>query len=133
MCIWNCKEDDRKCVFCTYRGGCEMYPIEYDPSAELSKIGLGYVKSMNEIVGADILEPSRRRDVVWARNMVAYRLNQDGLSFEKIGKVLNRDHSTVFHSVMRCKDIFKYPSMYREELALWETFISNSYSDVQQN
>ena len=131
MCIWNCNSNDRKCVFCTYRGGCEVYPIEYDKSLELS--GLGYVKSMNEIIGADIRQPSRKKEVVWARNMVAYRLNQEGLSFERIGRILNRDHATIFHSVRRCSDIFKYPSMYREELALWETFISNSYSDVQQN
>lgn len=133
MCIWNCNKEDRKCLFCSYRGGCEVRPIEYDMT--LGQIGLGnkYVKIMNEIVGDDIRVPSKKMSVSWARNMVAYRLNQEGLSLSKIGIVLNRNHATILHAVRKCSEIFKYPSMYRDELSLWETFISNSNSNVKQN
>lgn len=46
-----------------------------------------------------ILGPDRHRDVVYARQEAAWRLRNLGLSYPKIGQVLNRDHTTIMYAV----------------------------------
>jgi hypothetical protein len=46
---------------------------------------------------ADLRAPSRKRELVEVRRIVAIYLRQRGCSLPEIGRVLNRDHSTVLH------------------------------------
>jgi hypothetical protein len=47
----------------------------------------------------DIRSSNRRRELVYWRHSVAYRLREQGYSYEKIGKYINRDHASVIFSV----------------------------------
>jgi len=46
---------------------------------------------------ADLRAPSRKREIVEVRRIVAIYLRQRGCSLPEIGRVLSRDHSTVLH------------------------------------
>jgi chromosomal replication initiation ATPase DnaA len=46
---------------------------------------------------ADLRAPSRKREMMEVRRIVAAYLRRRGCSLPEIGRVLNRDHSTVLH------------------------------------
>lgn len=47
---------------------------------------------------------SRVSHIVYARRLVMYLARKQGLSFEAIGRALNRDHSTIRHGfIAECK------------------------------
>ncbi|MEY9719785.1 hypothetical protein ABIA22_002275 [Sinorhizobium fredii] len=48
-----------------------------------------------------VIGKSRRRDLTGLRNRIAWELRQRGLSFPQIGAILNRDHTSILHSVRR--------------------------------
>lgn len=81
-----------------------------------------YVKIMSEIVGTDILAKSRKQDVVWARNIVAYQLFLDGFMVEPIGKALGLHHSTISYCFKQVVNMLKMPLMYSKEIELWHNF-----------
>lgn len=49
----------------------------------------------------DLESPNREFYVVEARAEAAIRLRQLGLTFPKIGTLLNRDHTTIIHLVYK--------------------------------
>lgn len=81
-----------------------------------------YIDVMSKIVGSDILQKSRNQTIVWARNMVAYCLRLDGLSLEKVGKILNLNHSTILYCERQVKRMLDRPVMYYRECELWQKF-----------
>ena len=117
MCIWEVEESKRLCEFCSYRGGCEVYPGEKND--ERPKY---YIEVMSLIVGCDILQKSRNQTLVWARNMVAYRLRLDGYSLIKIGRIMGLNHTTILNSERQVKRMLERPSMYGRECDLWQRF-----------
>lgn len=120
MCIWKVKADDRQCEFCSYREGCERYPRIDTPEGRME----WYVSVINGIVGDDVMRRCRRKDLAWGRYMVAYRLRQEGMTQEKVGRMLGLDHSTVFHCVKQIERMLERPAMYMEEFKIWNLFIS---------
>lgn len=117
MCIWSVNPEDRHCEFCSFRGGCESYPIKVDDDSPYM-----YIKLMSDIVGTDILQRSRLQLLVWARNMVAYRLRLDGYSLTKIGKIMGLNHTTVLNCERQVKRMLERPLMYDKECELWQKF-----------
>jgi chromosomal replication initiation ATPase DnaA len=53
-----------------------------------------------------ILGRSRKTEIVYGRQLAAYGLRRGvGLSYPKIGRLLNRDHSTIIHSVRKLETL----------------------------
>ena len=77
---------------------------------------------MNETVGFDIREKDRKRKSVWARNFLAYKLKQMGLSLNVIGDIIERDHSTVVHALKSAKNALEYPLLYQDSIEIWNSF-----------
>lgn len=48
---------------------------------------------------ADILGPKRRRHLVSVRRLCILMLREKGYSTTEIGRVMNRDHSTIVHAL----------------------------------
>lgn len=48
---------------------------------------------------ADILGPKRRRHLVSVRNLCVFMLRDKGYSTTEIGRIMNRDHSTIVHAL----------------------------------
>ena len=120
MCIWEIDPEKRRCEFCSYRGGCEKYHPERALNAGAD--AECYVGIMSSIIGTDILNRSRDHRMVWARNIVAYQMRRRGHSLSSIGKCLGLDHSTVAHCERSVKDMLFWPSMYPEEIKIWQNF-----------
>lgn len=118
MCIWKVNASERNCDYCSYRGGCESY----EKVTPVEEAGAVYVSVMNELLGRDILERSRERELVWARYMVCYRLIEDGYTLGKTGKFMNLDHATVLHGKRQVANMLEMPQMFREEIGLWKKF-----------
>ena len=124
MCIWPVKAEDRHCEFCSYRGGCERYhSVEKRYSHALEKANR-YISVMSEAVGCDIMIPSRKQTLVWARNMVLYMLRLDGFSLMSIEKATGMNHATVIYADRKVKEMLKRPNMYPEETEIWQKFLS---------
>ncbi len=47
----------------------------------------------------ELLSPRRNRKFVLARKECARILRENGLSYPKIGKIMNRDHSSIVHLI----------------------------------
>ena len=123
MCIWDVAPEDRRCEYCSYFDGCEVRVIvKREPVEQRAKF---YSDLMSKIVGSDILCSSRLQPFVWARNMVAYKLHQDGYTNAMIGFAIGRDHSTITYCVGKVKDMLNNPGMYKNEIDVWEEFNKN--------
>jgi chromosomal replication initiation ATPase DnaA len=48
---------------------------------------------------ADILGPKRHRHLVFVRNLCVFMLRNKGYSTTEIGRIMNRDHSTIVHAL----------------------------------
>lgn len=122
MCIWKVAEEDRRCEYCSYKGGCETFP-----DAQIMNIVPGSVlferaSIMNELIGDNVLRRTRRANVVWARNMLCYSLFADGYGYSGIGRAVGLDHASVIHCVRRAKEMLRNPSMYGPEMAIWQKY-----------
>lgn len=118
MCIWEVKDEERHCEYCTYRGGCESYE-KVTPISEAVSI---YSGILSALVGRDIMVKSRERNVVSARYILFYQLIKDGYSQEKIGKNCGFDHSTVLHGKRQVENMLRFPSMYPIEMVILQNF-----------
>ena len=116
-CIWNCPIEDRKCEYCTFRGGCDRYPLHRE-----SVRPQRYIAIMEEIIGEPVLSRTRHRLPVWARNMIAYQLWQDGFKSTEIAKIFGFDHSTIVHCRKQVGKMLKMPRMYSIESEIWRKF-----------
>lgn len=122
MCIWKVRKKDRRCEFCTYE--CQE---RKKPDRDTSV----YVTAMEQVVGPGLLGRSRCWDLVWGRNMVAYKMRMDGFGSQEISRTIKRDHSTVAYCVARMEEMLSSPHFYAEELKNWHKFIK--IVDHEQN
>lgn len=120
MCIWKVSESDRRCEYCSYRGGCEKYPKGV-MKEDVRVVAERYVRVMTDIVGQDILK-TRRLLPVWARNMVAYQMRQEGYPVVAVGDCLGLNHSTITHCAGRVRDMLSHPRLYTQEIRIWNRF-----------
>lgn len=118
-CVWNVMPEDRLCAFCTYRGGCERFPIIRKIDEEVAE---RYIDAMDEVLDADVLARTRNQRIVWSRYMVAFQLRVDGYSFAAIGRLLGLHHSTVIHACRHIDEMLEHPNWYRKECEIWTRF-----------
>jgi len=49
---------------------------------------------------SDLVSRSRKQEIVRARNIAMKECRKEGMTLSEIGKSFNRNHSTVFHSLL---------------------------------
>lgn len=86
-------------------------------------------KVMSQLTGINVLEDTRRRDVVIARDIIAYTLLQEGFYSVAVGEVLKRDHATVLHMRNKIWNVLDCPECYRWEYELLTRFREELYAD----
>ena len=73
-----------------------------------------------DILGIDEYVPSsRERKQVVVRTSLANLFLKMGKGEEEVGRMMNKDHSTIHHYKVIMQDWFDYPSYYQEELSYW--------------
>ena len=73
-----------------------------------------------DILGIDEYVPSsRERKQVVFRTILANLFLKMGKGEEEVGRMMNKDHSTIHHYKVIMQDWFDYPSYYQEELSYW--------------
>ena len=82
-------------------------------------------RKMEAVSGVMVTHPSRTRDIVMARNIFAFVARREGYSQQTIGKFLGRDHSTVAFAEKRMREVFTYPSIYKDEIKLYNKFVES--------
>lgn len=117
MCIWKINEEYRMCEYCCYPHHCEAHP-----EAKKTIPSETIIEAMNSILGEDIRQRCRRSELVWARNMVAYRLMLNGLKQEEAASLLGLNRTTMVHCHKQVRNMLDYPKSYIEEFRLWKRF-----------
>lgn len=130
-CIWKVSADDRRCEFCSYRGGCERYPAVEGVNTGPSPLFDTYVDIMRDIVGESILERRRQSRLVYARYIVAHQLSLDNYGVSAISRMLHLHHSTVIYAIKKVKYMLKEPNMFPEECKILNNF-KNRVKDVKE-
>ena len=82
-------------------------------------------RKMEAVSGVMVTHPSRTRDIVMARNIFAFVARREGYSQQTIGKFLGRDHSTVAFAEKRMREVFTYPSIYKDEIKLYNKSVES--------
>ena len=87
-------------------------------------IGLRFpvVMSAAEQATGRKLSKERSKENTIFRSFVAYKLREEGYTFSDIGKMLQRDHSTVVHLRDIMRDMLSVPNAYREEINMFREF-----------
>lgn len=77
-----------------------------------------------DVFGVDIerFYDSQRPDYVWARNSVASALFDANYTITDIGRILNKNHSTVYNSLCRMADALAMPVMYADVVLKYNEF-----------
>lgn len=81
-----------------------------------------YHKAMLDITGEDCTQRTRRSSVVWARNIVAWQMTEDGFTTTSIGHRLGLDHSSICYCRDAVKTMLEDPRFYQRELAVFRKF-----------
>jgi hypothetical protein len=77
---------------------------------------------MGQILGEPVKLKSRESRYVWARAMVAYQMIQEGYSTFEVGKVLDKDHSSVIYLRNRMSDALAYEYAYQDIVDIWKRY-----------
>ena len=121
MCIWKCAEEDRKCEYCCYYGGCEDRP-EWEDGKIPQNVFEAYYYAVCEAVHGDVLVKSRVPSLVWGRFFLAYKLRRKGYTVTAIGRAIRRHHATVIFGVKQVQTVLRMPNVYKKEIELWNKF-----------
>ena len=68
------------------------------------------------------LTDGRCRENTLIHCLVTYKLHNDGYSYGEIGKMMNRDHSTITHYYLKMRDMLSVPYAYRWEIEVYKRF-----------
>ena len=68
------------------------------------------------------MNPGRDAVTTTVRSFVAYRLHKEGYSYNDIGRMMGRDHSTVVHLVERKENALSVPGAYKSETEMFNRF-----------
>ena len=81
-----------------------------------------YVLSCAEKAVGKKLSRNRSKEDTLIRAFVTYALKSEGYGYSEIGRLLERDHSTVIHLYNKVKDMLSVPNVYREDIEMLRTF-----------
>ena len=84
-----------------------------------------FVLACAELAAGKRLTKERSKENTMLRAFVAYRLREEGYTYFDIGKMLQRDHSTVVHLCRLMRDMLSVPNAYRKELEAFQEFERN--------
>ena len=118
MCIWRVDEKDRMCGYCIY-SKCGM---RARPEMSANDVCEKYIGILRDITGVDALEKTRKREVVWCRNIIALQMSTDGFIQEDIGSSLGKDRATIAHCIKMMINALDNPKMYKDENSIWYKF-----------
>ena len=65
-------------------------------------------------VGLNFTNKSNKRSYLYPRMVVAYHLRTQSLTYEDIGYMLNRDHSTIMYYIKKYDDEYRYNEEFRK-------------------
>jgi len=82
-----------------------------------------YIGVMNGIVKEDVRKPSRERRIVNARIVLSHFLTLEGLSVDRVGHLLGKDHSTITHYRRRMEDALASPKTDPPLMLLYNKFL----------
>ena len=68
-------------------------------------------------------DPSRKPRPVMARELVAYRLRLDGVSWMQIGWLLRKNHATIIHYYHLMEDALAFPRAFKEINRYWKAVL----------
>ena len=54
------------------------------------------------------------------RAFISYYMHNEGFSYESIGRVMHRNHSTITHLFRKMEDMISLPEVYKEEMGMYE-------------
>lgn len=74
---------------------------------------------LNGLTGKDVLEKTRRAEIVEARMVLCYVCRMEGFSQHAIGEVLGLDHSTIHYLEKKMLVAFEYPRQYEGAVTLY--------------
>ena len=81
-----------------------------------------YVEVMNGIVGADIRERSRKREIVVARNIVMHRMLVEGATQTWVGEQFGMGHCAVIVARRMVENMLMMPRAYMDEMTIYRKF-----------
>ena len=81
-----------------------------------------FILACAEIAVGRKLSRERCEDNTLIRAFVSYMLRNEGYSYSEIGRMLQRDHSTVMHIYKKMEDILSLPHVYRKEIDMFREF-----------
>ena len=81
-----------------------------------------FVLACAELAVGRKLSRERCEDNTLIRSFVSYVLRNAGYSYCEIGRMLERDHSTVIHLYRKMEDIISVPNAYRREMDMFREF-----------
>lgn len=76
-----------------------------------------------KVMGHEVLNSSRSRHMIIGRTILAYACHKEGMTETEIGERMNRDHSSVHQRIVRMKEWLSMPSLFKEEVNLYNKFI----------
>lgn len=75
-----------------------------------------------ELCGNGIMTQTIEPKSALGRNMIAYQLRTEGYNYSHIGRLLHRNHSTVYSMVAKIEDIMEYRGVFPDEEEIWNKF-----------
>jgi ATPase involved in DNA replication initiation len=75
------------------------------------------IAAIQEVMGLkieDLTAKSRATNLFYARMIAAYHCRENGMILGEIGRLINRDHSTVCHMLSKYNDEFQFNKEFRE-------------------
>ena len=81
-----------------------------------------FVLACAEIAVGRKLSRERCEENTLIRAFVSYMLRSEGYSYSEIGRLLQRDHSTIMYLYKRMEDILSLPHVYRKEIDMFREF-----------
>lgn len=73
------------------------------------------IKDIDSSFKTNCLINSRKREYVQARHALSYYLyHKKRMTQMSIGKIINKDHSSIIHSIRQHKDLYRFCNEYKE-------------------
>ena len=95
--------------------------VKDEPVLNASTRCADLVALAEQVVG-DTLDNTRKAASVTIRRFVSWKMRQEGYTFYDIARALDVDHSTVHHYVRCMKEELDLPSVFRNDLGLYQSF-----------
>ena len=128
MCVWSVPEDKRLCGFCLYRQCAQRPRQQINPLL----VGEKYIEAMRSVSGIDPAEKTRKREVVWCRNMIALQMCLDGFVQNDIAAVFGLGRPTIVHCINSMTAALDSPQLYWKEMEIWKKFREKVYSQKNE-